>query len=458
MHIKQIKFSCDQGLAAPILALLLLPAMALAIGFGANAAVTTNDEAEAASAQLIRLCQTFELLRPATQNSMVSIIRSQSYTPRDKLPFLKLSSGEVTLVEFFQRPQIRAVGCAEVINDVMRERTYDYQVSLGVPVFPPAGVDLSVLQYLRSIQSLRLDCFGGFPGEGLRALRYQPGLQELVIMAEDDHLCRAFDPSSIGELKSLRNLTVIGASLKELGWLKPLSSLLDLNLRMNRLRTVQGIEHLLNLRKLNLDNNPLTDISGLLSLVNLSELSLDNASGLSQIEVVKYMSNLTDLKVTSSGLESLNGVEDLPWLQSATFWRNQLTDISPLRHSTRLKYLNLSYNQIADVSALAKLTNLNGLDLGSNLIVDGSPLRSLTGLSNLGLARNKISSYQFLEALIRDGDLFMYDTTGNPAEYAPPKCPGNPACPANVPVINFESDRPSNPINVPDKPRITIDE
>ena len=78
-------------------------------------------------------------------------------------------------------------------------------------------------------------------------------------------------------------------------------------------------------------------------------------------------------------------------------------DILPLRYMVNLTFLRLQRNQVTDLTPLAGLTNLTDLRLTGNQISDVTPLAGLTNLRNLLLADNQITDISPLVGLINLG-------------------------------------------------------
>ena len=82
------------------------------------------------------------------------------------------------------------------------------------------------------------------------------------------------------------------------------------------------------------------------------------------------VSGLTALHAKTSGIASLDGIENLTSLTVLDLRKNQISDISPLSNLTSLMVLDLFRNQIIDISPLSNLISLTDLDLSANQISD----------------------------------------------------------------------------------------
>jgi len=70
------------------------------------------------------------------------------------------------------------------------------------------------------------------------------------------------------------------------------------------------------------------------------------------------------------------------------------SDIEALKYMTNLRYLDLRGNQITSVSVLSELTNLTSLNLRHNQITDVSALKNLSELTYLYILANPVDSAQ----------------------------------------------------------------
>lgn len=122
---------------------------------------------------------------------------------------------------------------------------------------------------------------------------------------------------------------------------------------------------------------------------------------------VKY---LDSLRIVSSNISNLSGIEYLTNLTELYLSNNQIIDLDPLNNLSNLNVLSLSSNQIIDLSPLYSLNNLTELYLSSNQIIDISPLYSLNNLSRLSLTGNQISNVSPLNNL---SNLTELKLTGN---------------------------------------------
>ena len=127
-----------------------------------------------------------------------------------------------------------------------------------------------------------------------------------------------------------------------------------------------------------------------LTKLRLTFASLEN----SDIELLKYMKNLTELSLIGNRISDISPLSGLTNLTDLALGGNRISDISPLSGLTNLKTLNLNLNEISDISTLSGLTNLTRLSLSENPLGDISPLKNLTNLIDLQLIDSGLSEEQ----------------------------------------------------------------
>lgn len=115
--------------------------------------------------------------------------------------------------------------------------------------------------------------------------------------------------------------------------------------------------------------------------LDLSDRGLDDGDILD----LRYMVNLTDLRLGGNNLTDLTPIAGLTQLTQLRLQKNQLTDLTPLAGLTNLKYLNIYDNSgISDLSPLAGMVSMDEMQLPANgQISDLSPLAGMTQLAHL---------------------------------------------------------------------------
>jgi Leucine-rich repeat (LRR) protein len=94
------------------------------------------------------------------------------------------------------------------------------------------------------------------------------------------------------------------------------------------------------------------------------------------------------LVCAGKGVQSLDGVEQLPALKNLNLSHNDVSDITPLANVKGLEVLYATNNKIDSVDALKALPELNAISLRSNLISDADAFYTLPQLSKLYLQGN----------------------------------------------------------------------
>ncbi|XP_053146799.1 leucine-rich repeat-containing protein 23 isoform X2 [Hemicordylus capensis] len=158
----------------------------------------------------------------------------------------------------------------------------------------------------------------------------------------------------------------------------------------------------------------LTDITLIQSFIHLRYVDLsDNL--LRDLSPLAGLTHLLWLKVDGNQLTSAS-MEELPYLQIASFASNHLKDTTGINHP-RLTSINLKGNEIEIISGLdpAKLSNLYSLELRNNSLKSTAGI-CLPKLKNLYLAQNSITQIEGLEDLgqlttihLRDNQLETLD-------------------------------------------------
>lgn len=171
-------------------------------------------------------------------------------------------------------------------------------------------------------------------------------------------------------------------------------------------------------------------------------------------ELIAYARNGNVFGCTDPSLESITGLEYVPFLTSVDFAGTQVSDLTPLSNQSHLVILDLSETRVADIGPLSALTylellyisdgtfknvdalsgmkdmqdlmildtdleNLNGLNeltelkslvVGSSLPLDLSPLRGMEKLEELMLRESGIMDISALSNLISLETLYFFNT------------------------------------------------
>ncbi|KAK5650937.1 hypothetical protein RI129_001966 [Pyrocoelia pectoralis] len=221
-------------------------------------------------------------------------------------------------------------------------------------------------------------------------------------------------PSAFNGLSHLTELHLENNCLAKVtvGVYNSLSKLLILNLAYNYIETIEEYAFLGNseLQILFLDNNRITSVfpytfrdSALLHL-DLSYNAIANNA--SNFDLAVFPKSITHLQLSSIGVKSFKGLQDLSQLVHLDLSNNSLSTIE-LLSSARLSYLNLSFNSVSSLNSFSfkDMQSLDYLYLQNNLISD-IPIgcfKNLDSLAVLDISTNNI--YQLRVGVFEGLDL-----------------------------------------------------
>ncbi|XP_008143088.1 leucine-rich repeat-containing protein 23 [Eptesicus fuscus] len=149
--------------------------------------------------------------------------------------------------------------------------------------------------------------------------------------------------------------------------------------------------------KLEVKERELTDIHLLRSYIHLRYVDISE-NHLTDVSALNHLTHLLWLKADGNRLRSAQ-LNELPYLQIASFAYNQITDTEGISHP-RLSILNLKGNHIRLVTGLdpEKLISLHTLELRGNQLESTMGI-NLPMLKNLFLAQNMLKKVEGLENL-----------------------------------------------------------
>ncbi|XP_002712890.3 leucine-rich repeat-containing protein 23 [Oryctolagus cuniculus] len=159
--------------------------------------------------------------------------------------------------------------------------------------------------------------------------------------------------------------------------------------------------------KLEVKERDLTDISLLRSYIHLRYVDISE-NHLTDLSPLNYLTHLLWLKADSNQLRSVQ-LNELPYLQIASFAYNQIIDTEGIAHP-RLRSLDLKGNRIQMVTGLdpQKLNSLHTLELRGNQLKSTLGI-NLPKLKNLYLAQNMLKKVEGLENLTNLTTLHLRD-------------------------------------------------
>ena len=247
-----------------------------------------------------------------------------------------------------------------------------------------------------------------------------PGLSEKLRIASDSGTetisIRPFEwgrltmfPESLGELESVKSLTIQRPTLENISAIVGMKQLTSLTIQYGKLDDLSLLNELPNLRTLNIDGSELANIDSLSGLENLSKFSWIKGH-LESVQPLSGLSNLAHVALAGSSLSDLVGAETLANLTYLDIAKTSIRDLTPIENLTNLRALNLSRTDIVNIYHLAKLENLRVLNLFGCDISDLRPLAELSHLGFLNLNESSITELSGIERLIKIRALYANDT------------------------------------------------
>ena len=219
------------------------------------------------------------------------------------------------------------------------------------------------------------------------------------------------DIDSLAHLSSLTKLEILNISNTKITDLSPLSNFKNLkelyfSSSSKGATSLEGVQHLTSLKKLDLTGqNGLSSYDQISKLTNLEELRLNEISKVSVS--LKFLDPLTKIKVLEMNRvhpTSIDSLKNASALEKLIIKGDELKSIAALSDKKALKYLDLSSdcNGIKDLSVLKSSTDLEYLNIRDIYYQDLSSLSSLTKLNTLDLGTivkgdNKKISLSFLK-------------------------------------------------------------
>ncbi|KAI8910267.1 hypothetical protein EDD86DRAFT_204958 [Gorgonomyces haynaldii] len=189
-----------------------------------------------------------------------------------------------------------------------------------------------------------------------------------------------------------------------------------LSMEKNEIADTRNLKELAHLQGLNLNKNMITDLD-LTELFRLKTLSIagnnvHNLKGLSE--------NLAFIDASMNHLTDLSGLTTAAGLQVAIFRNAGLLDVSGLRSTLKLLYLDLSENKLADdaLDHIRAARLLQYLDVSENLIYNIPDLRN-TMINGLDMSSNMLTTLRFQTRLF---NLRYVNVSGNEIMEIRPLC------------------------------------
>lgn len=280
----------------------------------------------------------------------------------------------------------------------------------GVEVFPSLTElsvgcdDLSDISAIKGMPLRNLK-IGGSKVESFEVIATLPRLTSLDL----NHTYAWKDPTPIAKATELRELHV--TLVHSLDWIKPLTQLEKVWVRVTQTSDLEPLSGLTNLRALSLSVGETRNVNfqRLKTLTNIRELSLYSKEA-DDFGVLRWMPEITDLSLRyCPGLRDLEPLQGLKKLEKLDLSGcASLTDLSPLAELENLVDLRLTSSGVRTTREIAKIPNLKALILSELAHTpDLSYLDQCKSLVALDLSRIEVRDLSFLASLDQLRYLFI---------------------------------------------------
>lgn len=215
------------------------------------------------------------------------------------------------------------------------------------------------------------------------ALKNSTFLKDKITSSDDESLS-IFIPED--EIKSVIYLDISNRGIEELSGIENFTSLGSLNVEENHIRSIEKIPSQ-NLSALHLSYiEEISDIDLLKDYSKLTNLNVSK-SNLEEIpDVVKNLTALTSFSWTDGTLKNVLWITNFPNLTNLDLENNQIKSIEGIGQLKNLKRLTISGNNIESIDGLNECNLLDTLDISDNYIKD------LNGISELKLVTLRASN------------------------------------------------------------------
>ena len=215
----------------------------------------------------------------------------------------------------------------------------------------------------------------------------------------------------------LKELSLAGAEITDLGTINSIRSLETLQLEACGIRSLPDLGNLTGLKRLILSRNRLGDVSALGALTSLEALYLDQ-NLITEIAPLANLTRLKQLRLQRNAISQLGPLAGLIALEELHLEHNAVTELAPLAAMGELVELRLDRNAaISDLTPLGGLGKLVHLSATDCAIVDLEPLRDLASLATLRVSGNRITD---LAPISASASLHTVEANFNLLETLPP--------------------------------------
>ncbi|HSQ98108.1 MAG TPA: leucine-rich repeat domain-containing protein [Rickettsiales bacterium] len=203
------------------------------------------------------------------------------------------------------------------------------------------------------------------------------------------------DLNNISFLSNLSNLTILNigiTGITSLDSLPYLPNLKVLNLKMNKIKSLNGIEKQTNLHDIILWGSEAESIDGFVNLKELRAVDFDNCGLLKDFSPLSNLCNLMFLNFANVKMSNLDFLRNLTNLQALVMDTagGILSEValSNFDNLTKMKFLCMKNMTLRNLSHFSNMKELTFLELSGNSIIDLKPLEDLVNINNLILSNN----------------------------------------------------------------------
>jgi len=183
----------------------------------------------------------------------------------------------------------------------------------------------------------------------------------------------------------------------------------ELNLNDSGISNLELLRKLTNIEKLKVSWNTVTNLEPLKCLKNLKELEFYGAP-VQDLEPISGLKSLEKLVLSDTQVEKLDSIVKLTNLQRLSFSKTNITDLRPLKGLTKLQWLEFDQVHVIDLGSLGGLKNLRSLYLSGTQVSDIGALSGLTKLERLYLRDTRVSDIGALSGLTKLEWLYLRST------------------------------------------------
>jgi hypothetical protein len=181
------------------------------------------------------------------------------------------------------------------------------------------------------------------------------------------------DISALKKLTGLKNLALFNVGVSDTEFLKTFTKLRYLNLDFNSIEDISFVSEMPYLKTLSLSHNPVSDITPLVKCYSLSGLDL-SFTKVTSAELIPMSVNRLSLQ--STGLDDLDRLKKLFFLNYLDISKNNVSDISVIKRFKYLEEFCAADNKITNIDVLAN-SDIDIIRMTGNNITDFSPLFTL---------------------------------------------------------------------------------